>query len=106
MNYRVLGACSLVAAVASACTWVKPVYEAKDVALVKPAHIVQCKKVGSTNSSVPHKITFIPRGKKKVAEELLTLAKNEAVRVGGDTLVADGPGTQGNQNFLVYKCSK
>ena len=44
------------------------------------------------------------RSEAKVEEELLTLARNSAVEIGGDTLVAEGPPSQGAQRFRIYKC--
>jgi hypothetical protein len=44
------------------------------------------------------------RNDEKVIGELLTLAQNSAVDLGGDTLVAEGGPSEGTQKFRIYKC--
>lgn len=90
--------------VTAGCTWVDPKPGASAVTLVKPSHVVNCKSVGTTQSQVKDKIGFINRSDDKVTEELLTLAKNSAVEMGGDTLVAEGGPSEGSQKFRIYKC--
>lgn len=89
---------------ASGCTWVDPIPGASAVTLVTPAHVGNCSSIGTTVSQVKHKVGSIYRSEAKVAEELLTLAKNSAVEVGGNTLVAEGPPVEGSQKFRIYKC--
>ena len=94
----------LVFAAGSGCTWVDPLPGASSVTLVQPAHVGNCKSVGTTISQVKAKIGIINRNDEKVAGELLTLAQNSAVEVGGDTLVAEGVPSEGTQKFRIYKC--
>ncbi len=98
----------LIAAVSTvtACTWVKPTDQGSEVALVKPAHIYDCTKIGSTTSQVKQKVGIIERKEQKVTDELITLAKNEAARVGGDTILAKGAVQDGEQTFDIYRCAK
>jgi len=86
------------------CTWVDPDAGADNVTLVMPKHVADCKSLGTTMVEVKDKVGFIHRSDEKVAEELLTLAKNAAVKAGGDTLVADGAPVEGTQKFKIYKC--
>jgi hypothetical protein len=90
--------------VASGCTWVEPQAGASSVALVQPAHVSNCKSIGTTVSQVKHKVGFMYRNDEKVIGELLTLAQNSAVDLGGDTLVAEGGPSEGTQKFRIYKC--
>lgn len=89
---------------ASGCTWVQPAPGASRVTLVMPTHVSQCQSLGTTISQVKAQVGPVHRSESKVQEELLTLAKNSAVELGGDTLVAEGPPTQGTQRFRIYKC--
>jgi hypothetical protein len=89
---------------ASGCTWVDPVPGASRVTLVMPQHVSQCQPLGSTTSQVKAQVGPVHRSESKVQEELLTLAKNSAVEIGGDTLVAEGPPSQGTQRFRIFKC--
>ena len=88
----------------SACTWVDPIPGASSVTLVQPTHVSNCKRLGTTTSQVKAKVGIINRNDDKVAGELLTLAQNSAVEVGGDTLVAEGAPSEGTQKFIMYKC--
>jgi hypothetical protein len=88
----------------SGCTWVEPKPGASKVTLVQPTHVTNCTPLGTTTSQVKAAIGPINRSEDKVAEELLTLAQNSAVEVGGDTLVAQTPPSNGVQRFRIYKC--
>jgi hypothetical protein len=89
---------------ASGCTWVDAVPGASRVTLVMPQHVSQCQSLGTTTSQVKAQVGPVHRSESKVQEELLTLARNSAVEIGGDTLVAEGPPSQGTQRFRIYKC--
>ncbi len=90
----------------SACSWVKLDQGAESVAIVKIAHVEQCKKVGTVYANTHHRLLGINRSGKKVADELTSLAKNEALSMGADTLVATTTDENGEQNFDAYDCSK
>lgn len=86
------------------CQWVKPTDGGDNVSLVKMAHVVNCEKLGSTTSTVKDSIGFIDRKERKVVDELVTLAKNDAAKMGGDTIVAKKAISEGSQEFNVYRC--
>ena len=44
--------------------------------------------------------------KKKVQEELLVLAKNEAVKLQADTIIPVSEPVEGSQKYLAYNCVK
>lgn len=88
----------------SGCTWVEPMQGTSGVMLVLPMHVSNCTSIGTTISQVKAKVGIINRSDDKVAEELLTLAKNSAVELGGNTLVAEGAPSEGSQKFRIYKC--
>tara|TARA_B110000503_G_scaffold18803_1_gene27858 strand:+ start:7337 stop:7663 length:327 start_codon:yes stop_codon:yes gene_type:complete len=88
----------------SGCTWVDPIAGASTVTLVKASHVVNCRQLGSTTSQVKNKVGFVNRSDDKVTGELLTLAQNSAVELGGDTVVAEGGPSEGTQKFKIYKC--
>lgn len=90
----------------AACNWVKTEPGADTVALVKAAHVTSCKKLGNTVSAVTDKLAGIKRKEKKVADELIRLAKNTAYDMGGDTLLALSEADGGQQKFAVYRCAK
>ncbi|MFT7561670.1 MAG: hypothetical protein ACI93R_003599 [Flavobacteriales bacterium] len=90
--------------VITSCKWVKPDEGAADVALMKAALTQNCTEVGFASASVKHKIGFIERKKGKVADELILLAKNEALKLGGNAIVMNTRAVEGQQSFKVYNC--
>ena len=92
--------------VLGACTWVKPTDNSSAVSVVQDTHVSSCKPLGKTLSSVKDRLGVLKRREHKVAEELIVLAKNAAVSMGGDTLVVDSAVTNGTQGFRVYQCKE
>ncbi len=88
----------------SGCQWVKATSGADQVALVKPVHVDRCRKLGTTTSSVKDRVGFVARKESTVTAELITLAKNEAAKLGGDSIVAVGESVDGAQAFDIYSC--
>ncbi|WGP00404.1 DUF4156 domain-containing protein [Saccharophagus degradans] len=89
-----------------ACSWVKPISGAEQVSLIKPGIAQACKELGSASAQVKDRVGIFGRNEKKIADELVALAKNEAVRMGGDAVVAQGAPKDGFQKFNVYLCEK
>ena len=88
----------------TACTWVEPTEEGSRVLLAEASDIENCKPVGARNTSVKHAVGIYTRSEQKVTEELVTLARNRAAEMGGDTIVARGPASEGSMSFDIYKC--
>ncbi len=89
-----------------ACTWVEPTRESSEVTLVKDFNVKTCKKLGSTTATVKQKIGIIIRDEDTVLEELTTLAKNSAAKMGGDSVVAKEPMVDGVMSFDIYRCGE
>ena len=90
----------------SACTWVNENADGKNVYVLNEERVGDCQKVGDINVNITSKIAFINRSKKKVQEELLVLAKNEAVKLQADTIIPVGEPVEGVQKYLAYNCVK
>jgi hypothetical protein len=86
------------------CSWVGPSVESQYVTLVKPQAVGDCEKIGETTSKTLSKIVVVGRSNEKQGNELITLAKNQAAVMGGDTIVAKGSVDKGEQTFTVFKC--
>ncbi len=86
------------------CTWVKLTALGEDVALVETETVEGCQKLGTTTSYVKHTIGPMDRSEETIVEELVTLAKNRAAEMGGNSIVAEGPPEEGNMRFRVYWC--
>ena len=89
-----------------ACTWIEPTKESSAVTLVKPFNVKSCKKLSTTTATVTQKVGIITRSDETVTEELITLAKNKAASLGGDSIVARGPLVDGSMTFDIYKCGE
>ena len=85
------------------CTWVKLTEGGTTVSHATKADVVNCQKVGIISTHTKDQIV-VNRSDSKVREELLVLARNEAARLSGDTIVAMGPPRDGAQDFTAYRC--
>jgi hypothetical protein len=95
-----------IAALTSSCTWVKVTEKGSSVAVANASNVRGCTNLGEIRTSVPDKISIMKRDADKVATELANLARNDAVDLGGDTIVPSSTIENGKQSFTVYKCSK
>ena len=89
----------------SACTWVELTPEAESVRIVEAVYVANCKLAGTTTVTVKADVASFKRDAEKIKSELETLARNEAIRLKGDTLVAATDIQDGEQTFKVYKCN-
>ncbi|MBU4151931.1 MAG: DUF4156 domain-containing protein [Proteobacteria bacterium] len=89
----------------SSCTWVKLSHNGDNVRVVATSEVQGCKSIGQTKVSV--RDTFVgdlKRDEGKVARELMTLGRNSAAEMGGDTLTVASEVINGERSFSVYKC--
>ena len=101
-----LSAIALFALSLSAC-WVQLTPEGANVELVGDAsRVASCTRVGRANVQTLGKIIVVERGGQRLQDELLTLARNEAADLGGDTVVPESLMANGAQVFGVFKCSR
>lgn len=87
-----------------ACTWVKPTEGGEKVVVAQAQGINNCERKGAVESALKSRVAGVDRNATKVAGELETLARNEAARMGGDTIVAESTVWDGKQTFGVYRC--
>ena len=87
----------------SACSQIKLTAEGEKVRVLDPDEVGTCKELGKTNTSVTDKI-IVERPEDTIKQELRTLARNSAARMGGDTVVPLTVVDKGSQSFVVYKC--
>ncbi len=91
---------------ASACTWVELEPEAQQVAIISAGEAAQCKSLGKTTAKSLDKVAFVSRSREKLAAELATLARNDAVSMGGNALVAESEIEGGARRYGVYLCPR
>jgi len=90
----------------TACAWVEPTKESAEVTLVKAFNINACKHLGTTKITVTQKVGIFSRSEESVNEELVTMAKNRAATMDGDSIVALEPAIDGTMSFEIYKCAR
>jgi len=95
----------LVVLLLSACSWVKMTPEGEEVTVAKAAHVANCKFAGTTTVSVKSDVVSFKRDAETMKTELETLARNEASKLKGDTIVPVTEIKDGEQTFKVYKCN-
>lgn len=103
---RLFAAGSLMAVV-TACggsSWVQITPEGSPVRLATTAEVANCTRVGSANVNALDNIAFIQRGANKLQDELVSLARNEGGRLGGNRVVPESIIEEGRQSFGVFRC--
>jgi hypothetical protein len=90
-----------------ACTWVEPDAGGKTIRVAyEESATLGCVALGrEVTVSVKHEIAGIARDRRKVLDELESLARNDAAGVAqADTVRALGPVRDGEQTYAVYDC--
>jgi len=95
-----LGVMSLVGA---GCSWVKLTPGGANVVEATAADVSGCQEIG-TASGTTRTSVGLPRNKDVIRDEQVTLARNQAALIGGDTIVQSGPAQGGMLSFTVYRC--
>jgi hypothetical protein len=90
----------------AACNWLPLTPEGTTVRVVSKDAVTNCDRSGTTNVSVKDRFGPIKRGADIVAEELTTLARNDAPHMGGNTVVAETSIEEGRQTFGIYSCGR
>ncbi len=96
-----IGCCALLSPMA--CTWVNVTPEAEQVAIVPAGRVQDCRKAGTTTTSVKASVVGISRNRDKVLSELDALAQLEAVNIGANTLVREIE-RENSATYSAYTC--
>lgn len=96
----------LIAALLSSCSWVEPTTQGKTVLLVAPIHVQNCQYLGQSQSITKANLGPIQRNADTIELELITLARNQAAKMGGDSMVMTVPPKEGQATFAVYRCKQ
>ena len=93
-------------ALLSSCTWVEPDAAGSNVRVAYNEDLARCAKRGDVNVAVKDRVWFYDRNELKVRDELESLARNEAARIGADTVQARNEPREGTQDFAAYRCGR
>lgn len=88
----------------TACTWVTLTEEAEKVRVLSTQEVSQCTLLGRTTSNTAAVVAGVRRHDNAIQHELINLARNSAVSLGGDSIVAETQMLDGKQTFKVYRC--
>jgi hypothetical protein len=77
---------------------------ADQVVLAKESEVTQCKSLGRSTLSVLSALGPITRSAEAVEDNLLQMARNEAIDKGGDTVVKGNSLEYGKRSFEFFKC--
>ena len=88
----------------SGCASIEMSSGGEKVRVLAPNDVTSCKHLGKTNNSVTAKVAGVKRPIETIEGELMTMARNSASDMGGDTIVPLTVLTDGKQSFNIYKC--
>lgn len=88
----------------SACTWVELAPEAEKVVVLSVDEVKKCEELGNTSVSVKYEVGGFKRDVETMSKELQTLARNSAVELKGDAIVAISEIEKGTQKYKIYRC--
>ena len=94
----------LLVVLAGCASWVELTDAGREVKVARPDEVAGCRKVGTTQTKVLDRVFFIDRPATRVALELTTLARNEAPRLAGNTIVPTTPIYAGAQTYDIFRC--
>ncbi len=77
---------------------------AEQVVLAKDTDVAKCKSLGRSTLSVLSSVGPLTRSAEAVEENLLQMARNEAIDKGGDTVVKGNSLEYGKRSYEVFKC--
>jgi Domain of unknown function (DUF4156) len=101
---RMIWVSALLLCSVTACAWVKPTPGGAQVREATAAEVAGCEELGTASGTTQATAAGLPRNKEVVRDEQVTLARNQAAVIGGDTIVANGPPQGGMLAFIVYRC--
>ncbi|QWT19259.1 DUF4156 domain-containing protein [Bacillus sp. NP157] len=89
----------------SACDWgIKLDDRARNVRTAWNGDVGSCKDQGKVSVSVTSRVGPVDRSDLKVRDELEVLARNEAAKLGADTVKPLGEPRDGSQDWGAYTC--
>ncbi|MDE2423918.1 MAG: DUF4156 domain-containing protein [Betaproteobacteria bacterium] len=77
---------------------------ADEVRMLYPNQVTNCEFKGKTRVTVMYKIGFIDRDQTAIEQNLIKLARNNAVDMHGNVITTTEVPVDGQQSFNVYYC--
>lgn len=90
----------------NACTWVELNKHASNVKVSSENGVNNCQKLGNITAKTRHDLFGQARDAEKVSSELITLARNEALKLNANTVVPSSEIYNGEQSYHAYYCPR
>jgi hypothetical protein len=98
---------ALISVLVAGCTWVPMQSGAAAVRVIaQGAAPAGCSKLGEIEVEVTDKVGFYERNVLRVREELETMARNEALGLGANTVQPLAEPADGRQRFTAWRCTR
>ncbi|KXW55177.1 DUF4156 domain-containing protein [Ferrovum sp. PN-J185] len=96
----------LLVSILTACSnsFISEKYGADEVRMLYPNQVTNCEFKGKTRVTVMYKIGFIDRDQTAIQQNLIKLARNNAVDMHGNVITTTEVPVDGQQSFNVYFC--
>lgn len=101
---KLLISLSIISALISGCSFVELKPDADTVKILTTEQAANCKPVGTATTKVIDEVMLISRNEETMAEELETLARNEAIKSGANAIVPISEIEEGRRTFKTYLC--
>lgn len=85
------------------CSWVQLSEAGQAVQIGYSGDVQNCQRLGVVSVSTQNKV-LVERGESTVQDELYTLARNRAAKMGATNLILQGLQQAGEQDFWAYDC--
>ena len=86
------------------CSFVELKPEAEAVKTLTADEVAECKSVGTATTKVIDEVLLVSRNEETMAEELETLARNQASKSGANAIVPISEIEEGQRTYRVYVC--
>lgn len=89
----------------ASCETIELTVEGEKARVLSPDDVKNCQKNGAATVSISENyLGLVPKSAPKVAHQLMRLARNSAIHMGGDTVVPMSKVDRGQQTFAVFRC--
>lgn len=88
----------------SGCSVLQPLPAAKNISILQKSQVESCIHLADTHVKTLNKVGIFYRNSRDMQEELLILAKNQAVELKGNAIVQISPMENGETDFAIYHC--
>ena len=91
--------------VLASCETIELTREGEKARVLSPDDVKNCQKNGAATVSIGENyLGLVPKRSSTIANQLLRLARNSAIHMGGDTVVPMSKMDRGQQTFAVFRC--